>query len=158
MAVSLSDLMALVGKSPGDICSNGFSSPTQNHCAHFVCHALNIQIGMLCGDMTFATKKTGASIRCDELFNGLSKKGPWDNRPNNDQGLLIFVLSARNILSGKMINVPQKHVGIHYSGKVFNFSNGQHKVVIDDSVEVFHNKFKRAYVGNDISLYYGVAP
>lgn len=158
MPVSLPSLLAYVGKPIADICSNGFSSSSQNHCAHFVSHALDIQIGMLCGDMAWATKKTGASIRCDELFNGLSTTGSWDDKPAVDDGLLIFVLSARNVLNGMMLNVPQKHVGIHYSGQVFNFSNGQHKVVVDPSVEAFHNKFKHSYAGSDISLFYGVAP
>jgi hypothetical protein len=158
MPVSLASLSAYVGKPIADICSNGFSSPSQNHCAHFVSHALDLQIGMLCGDMTWATKKTGASIRCDELFNGLSATGPWEEKPEVDDGLLIFVLSARNVLNGRMLNTPQKHVGIFFSGQVFNFSNGQHKVVIDVSVEAFHNKFKHSYAGNDISLFYGVAP
>lgn len=72
--------------------------------------------------------------------------------------MLIFVLSAGNGVGGRMLNVPQKHVGIHFAGQVFNFSNGQHKVIVDPSVEAFHNKFKHAYAGNDISLFYGVAP
>lgn len=158
MLVALSDLMRHVGKPIADVCSNGFSSSTQNHCAHFVGHALGIQVGMLCGDMTYATRKTGASIRCDELYNGLGMKGPWDKRPAADNGILIFVLSARNVVGGRMLNVPQKHVGIHFGGQVFNFSNSQHKVVVDPSVEAFHDKFRRAYAGSDISLFYGVAP
>lgn len=158
MPVSLSDLMAYVGKGIADICPNGFTSSSQNHCAHFVSHALDIQIGMLCGDMEYATRRTGASIRCDELYNGLTLKGPWDKKPVADDGLLIFVLSARNIVSGRMLNVPQKHVGIHFGGQVFNFSNSQHKVIADPSVEAFHKKFKGAYAGKDISLFYGVAP
>jgi hypothetical protein len=158
MSITLPDLLAYVGKPIGDVCDNEFSSPAQNHCAHFVSHALDIQIGMLCGDMTFATRKTGASIRCDELFNGLRSTGPWAKRPKIDDGLLIFALSAKNVVKGRMLNVPQKHVGIHYSGQVFNFSNGQHKVVVDASVDSFHNKFKHIYAGKDISLFHGVAP
>jgi hypothetical protein len=57
-----------------------------------------------------------------------------------------------------MANIPQKHVGIHYGGRVFNFSNSQHKVVVDPTVAAFHAKFKRVYAGNDISLFFGVAP
>lgn len=157
MPVSLFELMNHVGKSIEDICANGFSSPAQNHCAHFVSHALGVQLGTLCGDMTYATRKTGASIRCDELYNGLTFKGPWDKKPVADDGLLIFVLSARNVINGRMLNVPQKHVGIHFDGQVFNFSNSQHRVVADASVDAFHKKFKNAYAGNDVSLFYGVA-
>jgi hypothetical protein len=42
--------------------------------------------------------------------------------------------------------------------RIFIRTNGQHKVVVDPSVEAFHNKFNHSYAGNDISLFYGVAP
>lgn len=158
MVVSLGTLQGYVGKDIAAICNNDFTSSSQNHCAHFVSHALNIRLGMLCGDMAYKTKNTGASIRCDELYNRLTIKGSWDKKPAFSDGLLIFVLSARNVIKGRMENVPQKHVGIHCGGKVYNFSNSQHKVVADTSVEIFHNKFKHSYAGNDISLYFGVAP
>lgn len=43
----------------------------RNHCAHFVSHALGLQLGTLCGDMSWKTRHTGASIRCDELYSHL---------------------------------------------------------------------------------------
>lgn len=158
MATTLASLRSYVGKSIGDICSTGFSTPTQNHCAHFVSHALGIKLGMLCGDMAWKTKKTGASIRCDELYNRLTFKGKWEDKPALADGLLIFVISAANVGNGFMYNVPQKHVGIYCGGQVFNFSNSQHQVVVDHTVEVFHDKFRRSYAGKDISLFFGVAP
>jgi hypothetical protein len=158
MPITAAELEAYVGLGIGQVCSNGFASASQNHCAHFVSHALGITLGMLCGDMKYATRRTGASIRRDELYNGLEKKGPWDQRPAIADGLLVFVVSARQVVDGVMRNVPQKHVGIRFGGKVFNFSNGQHKVVSDPTVEYFHGKFKSTYAGGDISLFYGVAP
>jgi hypothetical protein len=145
-----------VGKSIGEICSNHFTDAHQNHCAHFVSHALGLKLGMLCGDVKFTTKHTGASIRCDELYNGLLNKGPWKDRPPGAGAVLIFVVSARNIRNGQMIATPQKHVGIFFHGAVYNFSNTHHKVVRDASVDAFHIKFKHLYHGGDISLYYGV--
>jgi hypothetical protein len=156
MTSSLTDLQAYVGKPIAGICTNGFSSSSQNHCAHFVSHALGIQLGMLCGDMKFDTRKTGASIRCDELYNRLLRRGPWDEKPQIADGILIFVLSAKHVHGNVMSNHPQKHVGIHHSGRVFNFSNSQGKVVVDMSVEALHTKFKSIYSGGDISLFYGV--
>lgn len=156
MSTTLTDLQNYVGKSIGDICGNGFSSSSQNHCAHFVSHVLEIQGGVLCGDMAWDTRKTGASIRCDEVYNRLSSKGKWEDRPAASDGLLIFVLSAANVVGGIMQNVPQKHVGIYFGGQVFNYSNSQQKVVADSSVEAFHGKFKTSYAGGDISLFYGV--
>ena len=158
MDITLSTLQGYVGKPISDICSNGFTSASQNHCAHFVSHVHEIKLGMLCGDMAYKTKKSGASVRVDEVYNKLTSKGPWDKKPAISNGLLIFVLSKRNIVNGMMLNVPQKHVGIHFSGKVFNFSNSQHKVVVDQSVDAFLRKFDSAYAGDDIALFYGVAP
>ncbi|NML16547.1 hypothetical protein [Azohydromonas caseinilytica] len=158
MSITAAQLESHVGKSMADLCSNGFTSTSQNHCAHYVSHALGLRLGLLCGDMAFATRRTGASIRCDEVYNRLEQRGPWAERPRADDGLLIFVLSRRNVVDGVMQNVPQKHVGIHFGGKVFNFSNGQHKVVADPTVEQFHAKFRGLYAGGDIELFYGVAP
>ena len=113
---------------------------------------------MLCGDMKLQTKRSGASIRCDELYNNLRQTGPWDTKPAKSDGLLIFVISCRHMNKDVMLNVPQKHVGIHFGGSVYNFSNVHHKVVVDASVAAFHDKFKGLYHGGDISLYYGVPP
>ncbi len=158
MATTLASLQDYVGKSIGDICSNGFSTSKQNHCAHFVSHVLGIKLGMLCGDMTWETRKTGASIRCDELYNQLRSKGEWKDKPALADGLLIFVTSAANVRNGLMTNHPKKHVGIHFGGQVFNFSNSKSQVVVDHSVDAFHNRFKLNYGGKDISLFFGAFP
>jgi hypothetical protein len=92
------------------------------------------------------------------LYNEILSKGPWEKRPAVADGLLIFVLNSQNVINGLMQNVPQKHVGIHFGGQVFNFSHSQHKVIVDPSVDAFHKKFKAAYAGANISLYFGVAP
>jgi hypothetical protein len=140
-----------------DLCSNGYTTTSQNHSAHVVSHILDIQIATLCGDMTYDTRRTGATIRCDELYNGLLRKGPWDKRtPENS--LLIFCTSASNFIGERMHNGRQKHVGIYHSGLVFNYSNAHQKVVADRSVEAFLNKLDAVYDGDDISLFYGVAP
>jgi hypothetical protein len=152
------DLESCVGKSITDVCEHGFISPTENHCAHFVGHALGIKVGILCGDMKFKTRHQGASIRCDDLYNGLWQRGLWAERPAYIDPLLIFVISSRHMVKDRMSNFPQKHVGICLGGRVFNFSNSRHQVVVDDSVESFHAKFRQVYSGNDISLYFAVAP
>ena len=156
MDITLDALQAYVGKDISEICGNHFASPSYNHCAHFVSHVLEIKSGMLCGDMAYKSRRTGGSIRCDEIYNNLDETGPWGRRPPERDGIFIFVISARHMDHDIMMNVPQKHVGIYHSGKVFNFSNGKHRVVVDNSVTEFHSKFKRIYTGGDISLYYGV--
>lgn len=158
MSVSLAALVGFVGKPISSICQNKFCSPTQNHCAHFVSHAHDLQLGVLCGDMLFATKGTGASIRCDDLFNRLATRGTWEERPSFADGLLIFVLSAQHVRGGRMMDVPRKHVGIHFGGQVYHYSNTQGRVVVDVSVKAFHDKFKQAYRSSDVSLFYAFAP
>ena len=161
MSITKSELDAWVGKPMGDLCQNNFTTPKENHCAHFVGHALGIQLGILCGDLgkKAITRHTGASLRCNELYNALQWTGPWDERPiHRADGMMIFVISARLIANNFMDRVPQKHVGIHFAGQVYHFSNSKHKVIVDPSVEAFHGKFKRVYRGGDISLYFGVAP
>ena len=158
MSAPLPDLHGYVGKSITDLCSNHYDTPSQSHCAHFVSHVLNIKLGTLCGDMAFKTRRTGASIRCNELFNLLNDRGRWEERQATVDGLLIFVTSAKNVVNNFMRDAPQKHVGIYYGGRVYNFSNGHHRVVVDPTVDEFHNKFKHVYRGGDISLFYGVAP
>jgi hypothetical protein len=158
MAVCQSQLETYLGQSMADICPNHFSTPNQNHCAHFVSHAHDIQLGILCGDLAYETKNTGASIRCNELYNRLFLRGAWEERPYTKNGLLVFVTSARNVIGHFMTTAPQKHVGILCNRKVYNYSNSSQKVVADASVEDFHHRFKRAYRGNDISIFFGVVP
>lgn len=158
MALTFSDLQQSVGKSMADLCPNKFFTPAQSHCAHYVSHMLDLKLGILCGDMTYAKRRTGASIRVDEIYNRLHLKGPWEEKPDFSTGLLIFVIAAENMINGTMTRVSQKHVGIHYGNKVFNFSNTQHRVVADQTVDSFHSKFKAAYAPGNICLYYGVAP
>ena len=155
-ALTLKIMESYVGKGIGDICENGFASPDQNHCAHFVSHALGLKIGMLCGDMAFDTRKTGASIRCDELFNGLSKRGNWQDAPALTDGLLLFVTSATNVRANVMANVPRKHVGIIFGGNVYNFGNTEHRVRKEPTVESFRTRLGHAYHDPAIPLFFGV--
>lgn len=152
------DLESLVGKPIKNICTLGYDDSSENHCAHFVSHALEIQCATLCGDMKFDTRHKGATIRVHELFNNLNQRGAWDDRPQKATALLVFVTAAGNVRQNQMQNVPQKHVGILYNGGVYNYSNTLHRVVRDASVDLFHGKFKRAYRGPDVSLYYGIIP
>jgi hypothetical protein len=156
VSISLEELIKFVGLGMEDICPNSFTTSDQNHCAHFVSHVLKQTIGLLCGSMKHETRGTGVSVRCNELYNGLEQRGAWDSRPAFDNGIFIFVTDKQNVVNDTMINVPKKHVGIHHSGQVFHFSNGQHKVIRDPTVEAFHSKFRRSYAGKNISLFYGI--
>lgn len=156
--VTAANLQGFLGKPIKDICSLGFDDGAENHCAHFVSHALGIHCATLCGDMKFATRHKGATIKVHELFNNLTQRGSWQDRPKGGSPVLIFVTSASNVTNNQMANVPQKHVGIACDSGVYNYSNTLHRVICDASIELFHSKFKHAYHGSDISIYYGVIP
>jgi hypothetical protein len=153
-----STLEGYIGQSINQICSTNFTSPTENHCAHFVCHVLNIQYGLVCGSMTSrATRGQGATIRVNELYNNLQYTGPWASRPADVHGLLVFVLRAAHMTTNVMPAVPQKHVGIMFKSNVYHYSNSA-DIVVRESVDDFHTRFKNAYSGGDISLFYGRFP
>ena len=118
-AVSPAILDARVGQSMSTICENHYDTVDQNHCAHFVSHMLGLKLGTLCGDMEWSTRGTGASVRCNELYNLLLKRGPWKEAPSPSEGLLVFVTSASNVKNNVMSAAPKKHVGIVSGGAVY---------------------------------------
>ena len=111
-------LESWVGKGIGEFCGNGYVRPTDNHCAHFACHVLELKHGIKCSQMTHKPSKPGASLRCNELYNALPLRGPWAKAPTTKDGLLIFATSAGNVVKGKMSNHPNKHVGIVWNASV----------------------------------------
>jgi hypothetical protein len=151
------------GHGMNEICENHFDTKGENHCAHFVSHALGIKFPVTCGDLKFSTKGSGATIRWDELFNQLNPRGLWDNRPTDGRPLLIFVTFERNVINNRMGSSPHKHVGIYINGPVYNFSNSRHVVIRSSSAEEFHQNVGGYYTKmhpnlGPIGLYYGVPP
>jgi hypothetical protein len=158
MALNLTEnqVSAYVGKNIGDICENKFNDTNQNHCAHFVSHVLGIKLAVLCGDLNFSTRHTGATIRCNELYNNLPSRGLWTSKPTIPGPLLIFITSASAVKENIMQAVPQKHVGIYFSGPVYNYSNAHAKVAKDLTVQAFFDRINAVYSADDIALFYGV--
>src|SRR5262245_522768 len=94
-----------------DFCSNKFVAATDNHCAHFVCHALELDAGYDC-KMYMNGSHPGAGIRVQELFAICPEVGRWNDAP---QGMkIVFVTDKGNVdlAAHSMRNVPKKHVGI----------------------------------------------
>ena len=71
--LGVANLSAYVGKSVEDFCPLGYGKKkdNQNHCAHFVSHALNIQVGKLCSDLL--------PYRAKPLTASLIRSGVRDN-------------------------------------------------------------------------------
>ena len=106
--------------------------------------------------MTTKRKSLGASLRVNEVFNTLAVRGHWADAPATTDGILVFVTSAGNVRNNVMANVPRKHVGIVFSGAVYNFGNTEHMVRKDVSVEAFRVRLGRTYHDDAIPLFYGV--
>jgi hypothetical protein len=144
-----------LGKDIVAICPHKYVG--KNNCAHYVGHVLGLTFGTLC-NLSRKVEKGRASIRVNEVYNALSSRGKWSDKPHLREGetLLVFVTAAKHVDSnGIMSDHPQKHIGILSGDKIYNYSNSHHKVVAD-TVDAFLAKFDSIYDGDDISLFYGV--
>ena len=146
--LNLATLNSYVGHPINEICPFGYQ--TDNHCAHFVSHALQLGFGYAC-----APGRVGsACVRVQELFPKCGNTREVLACPATGEGL-IFVSQSSNF-SGSPVqiqNVPKKHVGIVLNGKVWHYSNSKHKVVVQTVGE-----FLSHYPRQQNALWYGSLP
>ena len=149
-------LESAVGKNINAICRNKFHDPAQNHCAHFVSHILGMTFSFNCREHG-GGREDGANVRVHEVFAQCPKVGKWADA-DLSRTQLIFVTLASNVnLSAKrMVNIPQKHVGIYHDRKVYHYGNTADKVVTD-TPDTFFAKFERIYAGTQ-GLFFGWMP
>ena len=148
--LTLSTLNSYVGHSINEICPFGYDKPVDNHCAHFVSHVLQLGLGYTC-----APGRSGsASVRVQELFPHCSNMREVRECPTVGEGL-IFVSHKSNFQGSPVTiqNVPKKHVGIVFNGRVWHYSNRQHKVVVQTVGE-----FLRHYPNQQNALWFGSLP
>jgi hypothetical protein len=154
MAIDGAALDGYLGKHIKDICLVGYADNGDNHCAHFVSHALGLQHGTTCKMLKGGAAKdaVGASIRVHEIFAKCSKVGQWNSEPRSIQHCLIFITKASDVKleTKEMTNIPKKHVGIAIGDDVWHYSNSQDKVV-----KVSVAQFRRHYYGDGFDIYYG---
>lgn len=153
-AITLEQLKKFEGKRIDTICGSEYRNNADNHCAHFVSHALGLNFGFTCKHMT-GKGDVGANIRVHELFSRCRTVGRWSDRPSHLHECLAFVISAKNVNLGikQMTNVPKKHVGIFQSGSIWHYSNSGDKVVKQTP-----EQFARHYSGADIAVFFGEIP
>ena len=155
------DLDALVGKSIARLCPQGFHDFDANHCAHFVSHVGRYRFGFLCHSMPDAEISTppGVCVRVQELFPRCPRVGKWNDLPETDDDLLVFITARGNVnLTAKTIqNVPKKHIGILRDGKVYHYSNTDEKVV-RQTPEAVRTRFRGAYRDSTVDLFFGTLP
>jgi hypothetical protein len=152
--ITQQQLNSYLGKSIGEICQNGYASPHDNHCAHFVSHVLGYRFGVTC-QMMGSGKAQGATLRVQELFPHCARVGAWSLRPASLNACLVFITRASNVnLHAKtMANVPRKHVGIFLDGSIWHYSNAQQKAVRQSPGEFSHH-----YSSPDNAMFFGTLP
>jgi hypothetical protein len=145
-------LNSYVGKSISAICPHGYDSVADNHCAHFVSHALQLGFGLTCAQMR--GHAGGANLRVHELFPRCQTTREILECPSSGEGL-IFVSERANFHGNpvQIANIPRKHVGILFNGRVWHYSNTRHQVVVQTAGEfLFH------YPRQSNALWYGTLP
>lgn len=152
--ITQTQLTGYLGKSIGDFCKNGYTSVHDNHCAHFVAHALGYHFGVTC-QMMGNGNQPGATLKVHQLFPKCPSVGVWSLRPASLKTCLVFITRAANVnLPAKaIVNVPRKHVGIFADGFVWHYSNSQQKVVKQTPAQ-----FKFHYPAPDNAMFFGSLP
>ena len=148
-------LSETLNKTIADFCRNNFTGTGENHCAHFVCHVLELDSGYDCKTHKNGSHQ-GSCLRVQELFPECPQVGNWNNAP---QGMkIVFVTDKANVdlTAHTMRNVPKKHVGIFSDGNVYHYSNSQDTVIRQTPTD-FLARFQAFYGGNQ-GLFFGTFP
>lgn len=149
-------LDSYVGVGIERICPNGFDDKADNHCAHFVSHALGLDFGMTCRTLRPNSSGAGANVRVHEIFARCAQRQEILQCSGALSGL-IFVSGAKNFVTRGGVttlqNVPKKHIGILLNGYVWHYSNTQDKVVKQPM-----STFLNHYPGQTNALWLGSLP
>lgn len=140
-----------LGKHISEICGNGYTADNLNHCAHFVSHALQLNVGYTCKAQTGGASD-GACIRVHELFRYCKTVGNFTDRPAGAVNLLVFITNPANVqLASKiMVNHPRKHVGVLFGDVIIHYSNTKDKVVEQSFAD-----FGKHYAAPFNGMFYG---
>lgn len=148
-------LSETLNKTISDLCKNNFTATTDNHCAHFVCHVLELDLGYDCKTHKNGSHP-GSCLRVQELFAECPQVGVFNNAPDGMK--IVFVTDKSNVdlNAHTMRNVPKKHVGIFSDGQIYHYSNSQ-DIVIRQTPAAFLSRFQNFYGGNQ-GLFFGTFP
>src|SRR5687767_822494 len=148
-------LSETISKTIADFCKNNFNGAGENHCAHYVCHVLELDSGYDCKTHKNGSHP-GSCLRVHELFAECPEVGNWDNAPQGVQ--IVFVTDKSNVdlTAHTMRKITKKDVGIFSDGHVHHYSNTQ-DIVIRQTPAAFLTRFQGAYGGNQ-RLFFGTFP
>jgi hypothetical protein len=148
-------LSETLNKTIADLCQNKFTGAAENHCAHFVCHVLELDSGYDCKTHKNGSHP-GSCLRVQELFPECPQVGNWNSAPEGMKIVFITDKSNVNLTAHTMRNVRKKHVGIFSDGHVYHYSNTQ-DIVIRQTPTEFLARFQGFYGGNQ-GLFFGTFP
>lgn len=149
-------LRQTVGKDIKQICPNRFHDPAANHCAHFASHMCGMTFSFSCVDFKGGGGDEG-NVRVHEIFAQCPRVGRWNDADRNKTQLIFVTLDDNvDVARKRMVNIPQKHIGVYHDGTVFHYGNTADKVVTD-TPDTFFQKFQRLYDG-DQGLFFGWIP
>jgi hypothetical protein len=153
--ITQAQLNSWLGKSMTDVCLNGYDRTNDNHCAHFVAHAVNLHFGYTCRNHVGGSN-AGGNLRVHEIFDRCTNKQEINQCGLNLSGI-IFVSGSNNFVtrggSTTLRNIPRKHIGFIMQGMVWHYSNPRNQVVKQPMTE-----FLNHYRGQQNSLWYGALP
>lgn len=150
------EMDAYVNKHISDICGCSYTNDSDNHCAHFVCHATELSFGLTCFGMTGqGSRSESANIRVQEVFPNCRRVGKWTDKPADMTRGFIFVTQTSNVnLRAKTIaNVPRKHIGIFINQDVWQYKNRFRHVIKQTPAA-----FQQHYTGTGYEIYFGEFP
>lgn len=153
--ISAPQLDSWLGKSMTDICLNGYSATTDNHCAHFVSHAVGLSFGYTCRHQT-GKQNAGGNLRVQEIFAQCSGVREIQECNPALAGLVFVSASSSFVTRGgttTLTNVPRKHIGFLFGGLVWHYSNTRHQVV-----KQLMSQFLSHYPGQTNALWLGAFP
>lgn len=153
-------LDSYLGQAIDSICPHGYTDSALNHCAHFVCHVMNVGVGSVsCRGLAGrpAAGRMGVCVRVHELFAACPEVGELVScGPDSfGDGRFVFVTarSVVNVAAHRMSNVPRKHVGIGIGNTIWHYSNTR-----DQVVKTTPDRFIYHYSGQTNGLYWGTMP
>jgi hypothetical protein len=158
VAADALNLEPYLGKSVVDFCGKyGSVGDSENHCAHFVSHVLQLRIpgAALCSNVggssyTYAERRAGFCVRVNQVFNSCSNRARWDDNNLPTDVCFIVATLEENIQSENPLTIgamSRKHIGFYSGGHVYNYGNTQDKVRKTPLAD-----FKRHYGANTILL------
>jgi hypothetical protein len=141
----------------GDVCLNAYKDDSDNHCAHFVNHAMQMTFGYTCDKIVPAKQRiaVGSNVRVHETFDQCPSKEKIETTASKT-GLCFVSLAGNFVKVGstyQLANVPKKHIGVMVGNNVWHYSNSKHKVVKQTLAE-----FILHYSGQTNALWWGQLP